>query len=62
MTPSSRELINAGFLDTTRAKQFLDSPELADLDRGLILRSMAHAPDPDQALLLAVRLVDKHPQ
>ena len=62
MIPSSRELINAGFLDTTRAKQFLDSPELADLDRGLILRSMAHAPDPDQALLLAVRLVDKHPQ
>jgi len=62
MTPTSRELINAGFLDVARAKQFLESKELAGLDQRLIVQTMAHAPDPDQALLLALRLVDRHPE
>ncbi|WP_313813502.1 bifunctional [glutamine synthetase] adenylyltransferase/[glutamine synthetase]-adenylyl-L-tyrosine phosphorylase [Glutamicibacter sp.] len=59
---SSRALINAGFSDTDRAKKFLESKELATVDPELIVRTMAHAPDPDQALLLALRLVDKHAQ
>ncbi|GAA1413795.1 glutamate-ammonia-ligase adenylyltransferase [Glutamicibacter uratoxydans] len=58
---SSRALINAGFSDIERAKKFLESKELATVDPELIVRMMAHAPDPDQALLLALRLVDKHP-
>ncbi|GGL75309.1 bifunctional [glutamine synthetase] adenylyltransferase/[glutamine synthetase]-adenylyl-L-tyrosine phosphorylase [Glutamicibacter protophormiae] len=59
---SSRSLINAGFSDIERAKKFLDSKELSALDPELIVKMMAHAPDPDQALLLALRLVDRHPQ
>ena len=59
---SSRALINAGFSDIERAKKFLESKELATVDPELIVRMMAHAPDPDQALLLALRLVDRHPQ
>lgn len=59
---SSRALINAGFSDTERAKKFLESEELAQIDPVLIVRMMAHAPDPDQALLLALRLVDRHPE
>ncbi|MFJ2621424.1 bifunctional [glutamine synthetase] adenylyltransferase/[glutamine synthetase]-adenylyl-L-tyrosine phosphorylase [Glutamicibacter sp. NPDC087344] len=59
---SSRSLINAGFSDIERAKKFLDSKELSALDPQLIVKMMAHAPDPDQALLLALRLVDRHPQ
>ena len=62
MTPSSRDLINAGFLEVTRAKQFLASQEFQGLDLSQIARSMAHAPDPDQALLLALRLLERHPE
>ncbi|MCW4464436.1 bifunctional [glutamine synthetase] adenylyltransferase/[glutamine synthetase]-adenylyl-L-tyrosine phosphorylase [Glutamicibacter sp. MNS18] len=62
MTPSSRDLINAGFLEVSRAKGFLESSEFEGLDQDLIVRSMAHAPDPDQALLLALRLVERHPE
>lgn len=61
MAPSSRDLINAGFLEVSRAKGFLASDEFQDLDTGLVVRSMAHAPDPDQALLLALRLIERHP-
>jgi len=59
---SSRSLINAGFSDIERAKKFLQAKELAPIDPKLIVSKMAHAPDPDQALLLALRLVDRHPE
>lgn len=58
----SRALINAGFSDVERAKNFLQSKELSKIDPHLIVSKMAHAPDPDQALLLALRLVDRHPE
>lgn len=58
----SRALINAGFSDVERAKNFLKSEELAQIDPTLIVSKMAHAPDPDQSLLLALRLVDRHPE
>lgn len=59
---SSRALINAGFSDTERAKKFLEAKELAQVDSALFVRMMMHAPDPDQALLLALRLVDRRPE
>ncbi|MHC6177061.1 bifunctional [glutamine synthetase] adenylyltransferase/[glutamine synthetase]-adenylyl-L-tyrosine phosphorylase [Glutamicibacter sp. X7] len=57
-----RSLINAGFGDTERAQRFLASPELEGLDQQNLLTALSHAPDPDQALLLALRLVERHPQ
>ncbi|MFD1375792.1 bifunctional [glutamine synthetase] adenylyltransferase/[glutamine synthetase]-adenylyl-L-tyrosine phosphorylase [Micrococcus antarcticus] len=58
----SRALLNAGFSDIERAKKFLQAEELSRIDPSLIVSKMAHAPDPDQALLLALRLVDRHPE
>lgn len=58
----SRALINAGFSDIERAKNFLQAEELSKIDPNLVVSKMAHAPDPDQALLLALRLADRHPK
>ncbi|WP_147107056.1 bifunctional [glutamine synthetase] adenylyltransferase/[glutamine synthetase]-adenylyl-L-tyrosine phosphorylase [Nesterenkonia populi] len=59
---SARELIAAGFQDTARAKGFLGDSELASLDAARLVRLMRHAPNPDQALLLLIRLAERAPE
>src|SRR5690606_27726080 len=58
----SRALINAGFIDIERAKNFLQAEELYKIDPNLVVSKMAHAQDQDQAWLLALRLADRHPK
>ncbi|GFZ80922.1 bifunctional [glutamine synthetase] adenylyltransferase/[glutamine synthetase]-adenylyl-L-tyrosine phosphorylase [Nesterenkonia alkaliphila] len=60
--PSARELIAAGFQETQRAQAFLADPELEGLDPGALVAALQEAPDPDQALLLLIRLLERAPQ
>ncbi len=59
--PSRRALTAAGFTDLRRAQRLFADPELAQLDRDALLGALAHAPDPDQALLLWIRLSERVP-
>ena len=61
MQISTRQLISAGCDDLERAKRFLDDKELAGVDRAVLVGHLAHAADPDQALLSLIRLVPHAP-
>lgn len=54
-------LIGTGFTDLDRARSLLASTELEGLDLEALLGVLADAPDPDQALILLVRLLDRAP-
>lgn len=58
---SSRQLITAGFQDLARAQSFLADPVLAAFDPEALIRTFHEAPDPDQALLLLIRLLERAP-
>ncbi|UBH23709.1 bifunctional [glutamine synthetase] adenylyltransferase/[glutamine synthetase]-adenylyl-L-tyrosine phosphorylase [Micrococcus porci] len=57
-----RALVHAGVADLTRAERLLSSPELAEQDADAALAALAHAADPDSALLLYIRLAERDPQ
>ncbi|GAA1676517.1 glutamate-ammonia-ligase adenylyltransferase [Citricoccus zhacaiensis] len=59
--PGRKSLVSAGFSDWTRARELLASPELETLDQQTIVRILADAPDPDQALILFIRLLERAP-
>ncbi len=59
--PGRQRLVTAGFADWSRAQGLLASPALSDLDREELLRVLSDAPDPDQALILLVRLLERAP-
>nr|WP_245348622.1 bifunctional [glutamine synthetase] adenylyltransferase/[glutamine synthetase]-adenylyl-L-tyrosine phosphorylase [Paeniglutamicibacter psychrophenolicus] len=54
-------MISAGFDDLERAKRFLGDKELAGVDHAALVGHLAHAADPDQALLSLIRLVPHAP-
>ncbi|AXR73690.1 bifunctional [glutamine synthetase] adenylyltransferase/[glutamine synthetase]-adenylyl-L-tyrosine phosphorylase [Auritidibacter sp. NML130574] len=53
-----RTLAGAGFTDLSRAESRLQAPELAELDRDQLLDVISVAANPDQALILLIRLVE----
>ncbi|REE03337.1 bifunctional [glutamine synthetase] adenylyltransferase/[glutamine synthetase]-adenylyl-L-tyrosine phosphorylase [Citricoccus muralis] len=59
--PGRKSLVSAGFSDWARARELLASPELGSLDQQEIVRVLADAPDPDQALILFIRLLERAP-
>ncbi|GAB3189701.1 bifunctional [glutamine synthetase] adenylyltransferase/[glutamine synthetase]-adenylyl-L-tyrosine phosphorylase [Nesterenkonia suensis] len=59
---STRDLIAAGFDELDRAASFLADEQLSGLDRRALLHTMRRAPDPDQALLLLIRLLEQSPE
>lgn len=59
VAPTRRELISAGFQELERASSFLADEQLAGLDPAVLLRTLHYAPNPDQALLLLIRLVER---
>ncbi|MDO5493385.1 MAG: bifunctional [glutamine synthetase] adenylyltransferase/[glutamine synthetase]-adenylyl-L-tyrosine phosphorylase [Nesterenkonia sp.] len=56
---SRRALIAAGFQELDRAASFLDDDQLRDLDASRLLTTMREAANPDQALLLLIRLLER---
>ncbi|WP_313821749.1 bifunctional [glutamine synthetase] adenylyltransferase/[glutamine synthetase]-adenylyl-L-tyrosine phosphorylase [Citricoccus sp.] len=59
--PGRKSLVSAGFSDWARARDLLASAELGSLDQHEIVRILADAPDPDQALILLIRLLERAP-
>ena len=57
----TRHLIAAGFDDVERAKRFLGEGILAGADEAALLAGLRAAADPDQALLLLLRLAERTP-
>ncbi|MDN6179205.1 MAG: hypothetical protein L0J08_11835, partial [Micrococcaceae bacterium] len=57
----TRQLISAGFDDVERAKRFLGDEILAGADEAALLAGLRAAADPDQALLLVLRLAERAP-
>lgn len=55
-------LLSAGFQDITRAESLLASSELDTIDQDWLLEQLAVSPDPDVALLLLIRLIDRDEQ
>jgi len=60
-TVSQMRLVSTGLRDLRRAESLLDSTELAQLDDEDLLDQLQVAPDPDQALLLLIRLIERDP-
>ncbi|WP_300343211.1 bifunctional [glutamine synthetase] adenylyltransferase/[glutamine synthetase]-adenylyl-L-tyrosine phosphorylase [Nesterenkonia sp.] len=60
-TITSRDLISAGFQQLERAESFLADHQLADLDPAALVRTLREAPNPDEALLLLIRLTERAP-
>lgn len=58
---ATRELIAAGFQEIDRARTFLDEAVLSQLDPERLVRTLREAPNPDDALLLLVRLSERAP-
>lgn len=58
---TQRQLLAAGFQDTGRAQSLLASQELENVDHTLLLGQLSSAPDPDMALLLLIRLIERDP-
>src|SRR5699024_5654051 len=58
---SQLRLLSTGIRDTTRAESLLQSHELAEVGLDALLDQLAVAPDPDQALLLLIRLIERDP-
>lgn len=56
---SQLRLVSVGLRDTQRAESLLGSVELTGLDRQSLLAQLAAAPDPDMALLLLIRLIER---
>lgn len=56
---SQLRLLSTGLRDSARAESLLQSAELAELDLETLLDQLAVAPDPDQALLLLIRLIER---
>ncbi|WP_138442937.1 bifunctional [glutamine synthetase] adenylyltransferase/[glutamine synthetase]-adenylyl-L-tyrosine phosphorylase [Sinomonas susongensis] len=62
MAPSlTRRLIALGSSDPDRAERFLAARELDGIDEEVLLEGLAVAPDPDGALVVLVRLLEKVP-
>src|SRR5690625_5049334 len=59
MSVSQLRLLSTGLRDGARAESLLQSAELADQDQENLLSQLAVAPDPDQALLLLIRLLER---
>ncbi|GAA3053638.1 MULTISPECIES: bifunctional [glutamine synthetase] adenylyltransferase/[glutamine synthetase]-adenylyl-L-tyrosine phosphorylase [Actinomycetes] len=60
-TPSTRDLIAAGFDELDRAAAFLQDDQLRTIGRPELLGTLRRAPDADQALLLLIRLLEQAP-
>ncbi len=58
---SQMELLSVGLQDTARAESLLQSRELEGLGIAELLAQLAVAPDPDTALLLLIRLIERDP-
>ncbi|GAA4472167.1 bifunctional [glutamine synthetase] adenylyltransferase/[glutamine synthetase]-adenylyl-L-tyrosine phosphorylase [Enteractinococcus fodinae] len=58
---SQLRLVSTGLRDLPRAESLLASAELAELDAESLLDQLAVAPDPDMALLLLIRLIERDP-
>lgn len=56
-----RALAHAGVTDLTRAEGLLGSPELEGQDVGALVGALAHAADPDGALLRYIRIAERAP-
>lgn len=63
MSPSVSQLRlgSTGLRDLARAESLLNSAELIELDIENLLDQLAVAPDPDMALLLLIRLIERDP-
>lgn len=61
-TVSARDLIAAGFQELERAKTFLCDKQLQDFNTDALITTLRHAPQPDQALLLLIRLLERAPE
>lgn len=59
MSVSQLRLLSTGLRDGARAESLLQSGELADQDQENLLDQLVVAPDPDQALLLLIRLIER---
>lgn len=59
--PTRRSLIAAGFADLERATNLLKSRELQDFNRDLLLKAFQFSANPDQALMLLIRLLARKP-
>ena len=59
MSVSQLRLLSTGLRDGARAESLLQSAELADQNQENLLEQLAVAPDPDQALLLLIRLLER---
>lgn len=60
-TVSQLRLLSTGMRDSSRAESLLQSAELADLNPETLLDQLAIAPNPDQALLMLIRLIEREP-
>lgn len=60
--PGRRALVGAGFTDIERATRLLPSPELTSVEAEDAVRMLSVAADPDQALILLIRLIERAPQ
>lgn len=58
---SQLRLVSTGLRDLSRAESLLASEELAALDLEPLLDQLSVAPDPDLALLLLIRLIERDP-
>lgn len=58
---TTRALIGAGFLDVERARRFLAARELKQASAVRLVKGLAMAADPDQALMGLVRLAERAP-
>lgn len=58
---SQLRLLSTGVRDSARAESLLRSAELTDLDLETVLDQLTVAPDPDRALLLLIRLIEREP-
>lgn len=60
--PSRRALVAAGFGEVERAGKLLGSAELSSIPTEDLVRILSDAPNPDQALILLIRLIERAPE
>mgnify|MGYP000996846792 FL=1 len=56
-----KRMVAAGFYDAAKSERWLDSPELAQVNKDALFAGLRWAPSPDIALPSLVRLIEKHP-
>ncbi|PNL18161.1 bifunctional [glutamine synthetase] adenylyltransferase/[glutamine synthetase]-adenylyl-L-tyrosine phosphorylase [Micrococcus sp. FDAARGOS_333] len=56
-----RALTAAGFTDLDRARSLMGQREFEGVDLEALVAALSHAPDPEQALLLWLRLIEREP-